>query len=99
MMRALGWGAAALAFYLARGFYIVWGNEMGLVRRCGKADRALVAGGLHVDLPWPFIRIERVNVHELRTITVGIAAGDAFAGAGFLQELNLERQGEFLTGD
>jgi membrane protease subunit HflK len=99
MKRVLGCGAALLAIYLAGGFYIVRGNETALVRRCGKADRALVAGGLHVDLPWPFVRIQRVNVHELRTITIGIAASEAFSGAGFLQDMNLDRQGEFLTGD
>jgi len=99
MKRALGWSTALLAAYLASGFYVVRGNEVALVRRCGKADRALVAGGLHVDLPWPFVRVERVNVHELRTITIGIAASEAFSGAGFLQDMNLDRQGEFLTGD
>lgn len=99
MKRRTVWGAALLALYLASGLYIVRGNEHALVKRCGRADRALVAGGLHLDLPWPFVRIERVNVHELRTITIGIAAGEAFPGAGFLQDLNLDRQGEFLTGD
>jgi membrane protease subunit HflK len=99
MKQGAFWGGALLAVYLASGVYLVRGNEVALVRRCGKADRALVAGGLHVDLPWPFVRIERVNVHELRTITVGIAAAEAFSGAGFLQDVNLDRQGEFLTGD
>src|SRR5579863_9560193 len=99
MKRTLVCGAALVAAYLASGIYVVRGNEAGLVRRFGKADRMLVSGGLHIDLPWPFVRIERVNVHELRTITIGIAAPQAFSGAGFLQELNLDRHGEFLTGD
>jgi membrane protease subunit HflK len=99
LKRAFCWGAALAALYLASGVYLVRGNEVALVRRCGKADRSLVAGGLHVHLPWPFVRIDRVNIHELRTITIGIAAAEAFPGAGFLQEANLDRQGEFLTGD
>ncbi len=99
MKQLAGWGAIVLALYLASGLYVVRGNEHVLVKRFGRADRGLVAGGLHVDLPWPFVRIERVNVHELRTIMIGIAAGEVFAGAGFLQDLNLDRQGEFLTGD
>jgi membrane protease subunit HflK len=99
MMRLLAWTGALLAVWFASGFYVVRGNEMALVRRCGRADRALVAGGLHVDLPWPFVRIDRVNVHELRTITIGIAAAEPFSGAGFLQDASLDRQGEFLTGD
>ena len=96
-------GAALLAMYLTSGFYVVRGNEQALVRRFGRADRALVAGGLHFDLPWPLARIERVNVYELRTLSVGVAAAEAFDGAGFLladrDRPGLDREGEFLTGD
>jgi membrane protease subunit HflK len=99
MKRTWAWGAVLAAAYLASGFYIVRGNEQALVRRFGRAERGLLAGGIHYDLPWPFARIERVNVHELRTITIGIAAGEAFDGAGFLRDIDLDRQGEFLTGD
>ena len=104
-MRRVGVCVAALvAVYLATGFYIVRGNEQALVRRFGKADRALVAGGLHFDLPWPLATIERVNVHALRTLSIGITASEAFDGAGFLlnadrDRLGLDREGEFLTGD
>ncbi len=99
MKRILAWGGTLLAVYLVTGLYIVRGNEKALVRRFGKAELVLVTGGLHYDLPWPFVQIERVNVDELRTITIGVAAGEAFEGAGFLQDMNLDRQGEFLTGD
>ncbi len=99
MKRALSWGAAVLAVYLASGFYVVRGNEQAVVRRFGRADKALLAGGLHFDLPWPFVRLERVNRHELRTLTIGITAGESIDGAGFLRNINLDRQGEFLTGD
>ena len=99
MKQALSWGAIVLTVYLASGFYVVRGNEQAVVRRFGRADRALVASGLHFDLPWPFARIERVNRHELRTLTVGIATADMLEEAGFLRNINLDRQGEFLTGD
>jgi membrane protease subunit HflK len=99
MKRALSWGAAVLAVYLASGFYIVRGNEQAVVRRFGRADQALLSGGLHFDLPWPFVRLERVNRHELRTLTIGITTGESPDGAGFLRNINLDRQGEFLTGD
>jgi membrane protease subunit HflK len=102
--RATIWGAVLLAAYLAGGFYVVRGNEQALIRRFGKADPALVAGGLHFDLPWPLARIERVNVHELRTLSIGIAVSEPFDGAGFLLNADrdrpgLDREGEFLTGD
>ncbi len=99
MRRLLRWSAGVAAIYIASGLYVVRGNEQALVKRFGKADAVLVSGGLHFDLPWPFIRIERINVNELRTIAVGIAATEAFDGAGFLRDINLDRQGEFLTGD
>lgn len=109
MRRATLCGAALLAVYLATGFYVVRGNEQALVRRFGKADLMLAAGGLHFDLPWPLARIERVNVHELRTLSVGIAAAEPFDGGGFLLKPELDQQGrsrpgldragEFLTGD
>lgn len=104
MKRAIPCGAAILVLYLATGFYVVRGNEQALVRRFGKADQTLAAGGLHFDLPWPLARIERVNVHELRTLSVGIAAAEAFDGGGFLlnadrERRGLDRAGEFLTGD
>lgn len=104
MRRAGICSGALLALYLATGLYVVRGNEQVLIRRFGKADQALVAGGLHFDLPWPLATIERVNVHELRTLSVGIAAVEAFDGAGFLliadrDRPGLDRAGEFLTGD
>src|SRR5262245_34957106 len=99
MKKLAGWGAALLAVYLVSGLYVVRGNEQALVKRFGKADARLVAAGLHFDLPWPLVSIERVNVSELPTITVGAAAVEAFDGAGFLRDVNLDRQGEFLTGD
>lgn len=91
--------ALVLALYLASGFYIVRGNEQAVLRRFGRAVPGLAAGGLHYDLPWPFAALQRVNVHELRTLTVGMAPTEAFDGAGFLSDLSFDRQGEFLTGD
>jgi membrane protease subunit HflK len=99
MKQSLSWGAVVLTVYLASGFYVVRGNEQAVARRFGKADQALLASGLHFDLPWPFVQIERVNRHELRTLTVGITTADPLEDAGFLRSINLDRQGEFLTGD
>ncbi|MBI3862727.1 MAG: protease modulator HflK [Planctomycetia bacterium] len=97
--RAALWSLLLLAAYFASGLYIVRGNEQALVRRFGKADRTLAAGGLHLDLPWPLARIERVNVHALRTLSVGLVSVEAFDGAGFLRDAGVDRQAEFLTGD
>jgi membrane protease subunit HflK len=88
-----------LAVYLASGFYVVRGNEQVVLLRFGRAVPGLLAGGLYYDLPWPFASVHRINVHELRTLVIGIAPTEAFDGAGFLSAANLDRQGEFLTGD
>jgi membrane protease subunit HflK len=98
--------AAVLALvYLASGLYVVKGNEQALVRRFGKARLPLVGSGLRYDLPWPFAQIDRVNLHEVRTISIGIPVGDAApqvslrGDAGLIKETGLDRQAEFLTGD
>jgi modulator of FtsH protease HflK len=98
--RTLIWILALVAIYLASGFYIVRGNEQALVRRFGRARLPLAASGLHFDLPWPFTQIDRVNVNQVQTISVGVTApSEPIEGAGFLQETFIDRQGEFLTGD
>ncbi|MFN0050765.1 MAG: protease modulator HflK [Planctomycetales bacterium] len=99
-MKRLGVGIGLLLLaYLASGLFIVRGNEQALVRRFGKARFPLAASGLHWDLPWPFTRLDRVNVHQLQTIAIGLPSVEPIESSGFLREANVERQGEFLTGD
>ncbi|MBS0264825.1 MAG: hypothetical protein JSS02_23015 [Planctomycetes bacterium] len=99
MKRVLTGLVIVLVVYVLTGCYVVRGNEQALVRRCGRAVPGLIKGGLHIDLPWPFAQIQRVNVYELRTISVGNVPLESFEGAGFLREAGLDRQAEFLTGD
>jgi membrane protease subunit HflK len=87
------------ALYFASGLYIVRGNEQALVRRFGLARAPLAASGLHVDLPWPFTQIDRVNVNQVQTLAVGISPSEPFEVSGFLRAVDIDRQGEFLTGD
>lgn len=99
MRWTMWWGAMLLAGYAASGLFVVRGNEQAVVRRFGRAQSGLLAGGLHFDFPWPFVRVERVNRHELRTLAVGMTTGDSLDDTGLLRSINLDRQGEFLTGD
>lgn len=91
--------AAVMAMlYAASGFYIVKGNQQALVRRFGKARPPLVGSGLHYDLPWPLAQVDRINLHEVRAVSVGIPSGET-DGRGVLIDGMVERQAEFLTGD
>ena len=85
--------------WLASGFFVIRGNEQGLVRRFGRVTATPARSGLHWNLPWPLTRVDRINVSELRTLTIGVAAPDAQDPQGFLRPSGLDRVGEFLTGD
>lgn len=64
--------------YAATGFYVVGGDEQAVVRRFGRAIRtaddqpALRGSGLHCDLPWPFSRVDRIRLNEVRTMNIGL---------------------------
>lgn len=96
---------SAAALYLAAGFYVVRGNEKAAVRLFGRAARypdgtlRLESGGLHYALPWPFSVIGRVNLNEVRTLSVGLAETDEMAAGDFLRSVEVAGQSQFLTGD
>ncbi len=111
MKRWIGLGVLLLAGYLCSGFYVVRGNEKASVRRFGKAQYtnvgtdagvgtvSLRSSGLYFDLPWPFVEVDRVNVSEVRTLTIGSAEADDIEGSQFLQAVDAARQSQFLSGD
>lgn len=89
------WIAVAVAVYLATGFFVVPANEKAVVRRFGRAVLPPRASGLHFDWPWPFRQVDRVNFHEVRTISLG----DVSADPNFLQVTSAAQSKTFLTGD
>ena len=82
------------AAYLFSGTYIVRPNEVAVVRRFGKIVDPAAAPGLHLRVPWPLERVDKVNVSETRTVSVGFEEPDQVLG-----RQALPREGEFLTGD
>ena len=101
----LVWIALLLLGWLATGFYVVRGNEQAVIRRCGRlvatpeGQPRLVTSGLHYDLPWPFSQVDRVNVNEIRTLSIGevdLVPGD---NGDFLQTVDPLTRSQFLTGD
>lgn len=85
----------AVLAYLATGIHIIPANEQAVVRRFGRMVQPHLSSGLHVDLPWPLARIDRVNFNEIRTLSLG----DAEADAAFLQPTSAARPLSYLTGD
>lgn len=85
----------ALGVYLSTGFFTVPANEVAVVRRFGRAVWPPRSSGLHLDLPWPWVRIDRVNLNASRTLTLGEASD--LAGEFLMPASN--RPATFLTGD
>ncbi len=88
-----------LVVYAASGVFVVRGNEQAIVRWFGKARPQLIGSGLHFGLPWPMCRVDRVNLNETRTVTVGVGNADEVDDSDFLKPLVSSRQSEYLTGD
>jgi membrane protease subunit HflK len=87
---------AALAFaWLATGLYVVESDQLGMVRRFGRLAAEPSPPGLHVDLPWPLARVDRIRPDETRQVQVGFVA----EGERVRVILSEERESEFFTGD
>ena len=95
----------AFIVYLSTGFYVVRGNTQAVIRRCGKlvthpdGKPRLMSSGLYFDLPWPFSMVDQVNIHELRTLTIGLPDLLEEETTGLLQSPTLPGESQFLTGD
>lgn len=99
-MSVLRWTTLAIvAGWLATGFYVVRGDEEVVVRRFGQLRKLARAGGWHYDLPWPLAQLDRVKVHAVRTLTIGVPTDPGTSDSTPLDSLLRDRQSEFLTGD
>ena len=85
----------AASVYLATGIFTVPANEVAVVRRFGRAVLPVRSSGLHFDLPWPFVRVDRINLNASRTLSIGEATVEP---NGFLQPTS-SAPTTFLTGD
>ena len=87
--------AVTITAYFATGFFTVPANEVAVVRRFGRAVFPARTSGLRFDLPWPFVRVDRVNLNAIRTLTLGEATLEPNA---FLQPAS-SAPTTLLTGD
>ena len=91
--------------WLLTGIFVVGADEAAVLRVCGRAQRTtdgtirLIPSGLHFHLPWPFTQVDRVNVNEVRTGTVGGSGLEDIDGGEFLKAINPGERSQFLTGD
>ncbi len=72
--------AVAVGLWLLSGLYIINQGERGVELKFGKKDE-VTGPGLHWHLPWPVERVEKVNVDQVSTISIG-KRGDKGSGGG-----------------
>lgn len=99
---------AILLIWLASGFYQVQPSEQGVVLRFGKYIDT-TDSGLHYHLPYPIESVEKVNITQERSITLGVTeAYDASNMASLRhsrvsnnmdKELSSFTESHMLTGD
>lgn len=61
-----------VALYLLSGVYIVNPGEEAVVRRFGQVTQRRVGEGLHYRLPYPFERVDVINVSQIRREGIGL---------------------------
>ena len=72
--------AVALVLWLLSGFYVINQGERGVELKFGKKNE-VTGPGLHWRLPWPIERVEKVNVDQVSTLSIG-RRGDKGSGGG-----------------
>lgn len=70
-----GNGAMA-AVYLMTGIYVVNPGEAAVVRFFGEVTQDRVGEGIHYRLPWPFEKVDVVDVSTIRREGIGMALPD-----------------------
>jgi membrane protease subunit HflK len=96
---------AAVGCWLATGFFVVGGDESGVVRVFGRAERSedgtvrLRSNGVYWHLPWPCSTIDRVRLGEVRTVSVGSSEAATSDQTDLLRLLEPAARSQFLTGD
>jgi membrane protease subunit HflK len=88
------WLAAVILLgWLATGVYIVPADQQAVVTRFGRVVEPRVMPGLHVSMPWPVDRVDRLRVRQLqRTVIGGDVADNVLGRAEPLRS-------QFITGD
>jgi len=70
----------ALGLWALSGFYVINQGERGVELKFGKKNE-VTGPGLHWHLPWPIERVEKVNVDQVSTLSIG-GRGDKGSSGG-----------------
>jgi HflK protein len=62
---------AAVALYLASGFYILGPDESGVIERFGRKMLSYREPGPHYKLPWPIDALTRIKARRVRVVEIG----------------------------
>ena len=102
MPGGIGGGLAALIIigglallWLVTGLYTIQPGEQGAIKRFGEWTRTETLEGLHYHLPFPIETVEKVNVNEIRLMTIGFRASSGRQG----QTVDLPDESLMLTSD
>ena len=82
-----------VSLYLLSGVYIVNPGEEAVVRRFGQITQRRVGEGLHYRLPYPFERVDLVNVSQIRREGIGLRPPEHQVS------LHPNEEPQILTGD
>lgn len=96
--RFLGLGILAIiALWLASGFFIIEPGEYGVIQRFGAWSRTKSEEGLGYRLPWPVETVEKVNVAEIRRMSIGFV--ESFTRGQSGQKQDIPEESLMLTFD
>lgn len=88
---------AILGLWLASGLYIVQPGEQAVIQQFGKWDRTKSEEGLGYHLPVPIETVTKVNVAELRTMSIGFVSRSGRSGTS--QPMDVPEESLMLTSD
>ena len=88
---------AALALWLASGFYIVEPGEHAVIQRFGAHNRTKVTEGLGYPLPSPIETATIINVQETRQMTIGFY--ERYSRSGAANKQDIPEESLMLTSD
>jgi membrane protease subunit HflK len=65
-----------IMLYFISGIYIVRPDEVAIVRLFGRIVEERVQPGIHYTLPWPFQKVNKPKIAEIKSINVGDGKAD-----------------------